>query len=1097
MEVAASDIKENLQVSNGYGAYVIPNRADPFSPQPFRSGSPFQQLLDGRYGEIDENTHFGGEQNIRYRDMANQELGPKKVLCYLTNWSFYRTKDGKFIPELLDTKLCSHIIYSFGSLDPSTLTVKHFDKWADIDNDLYRRTTSLSKDVPVLLAIGGWTDSTGDKYSKLVRESSARRNFIRSLIPFLEKYGFRGVHFDWNYPKCWQSDCRKGPESDKPNFARLIQEMQAEFKKHDYILGVGISGYKEIILKGYDIPKLSEAADFLTVMSYDYHGAWEKRTGHLSPLYGKPDDKYPQYNTHYTLELLKQEGAIAYKIIVGVPFYGQSFTLEQSSERLIGEGVAARGPGKAGEITKQPGMLAYYEICDRIKNKNWRKGRESSKKSGPFAMFGDQWVGFEDAESVAMKAKYVIDSGFGGIAAWTVDLDDYSNHCCMEAFPLLKSINRAFNRIDLPKPQVVGDCRKPAEPVTPIAPITTTVGENGIPGPSFNEPTTWPSWKPGATTSNPSNEVTPSTEFTWRPTQTTTTYKPITTTRRTTTSTTTEDSVVIEEGPIIPAPVNTMPVVVPGIKCKSEGQYQSHPTSCTKYYHCVYGLFKEYDCASGLHWNNRGKLCDWPSSAKCAAYHSGDSLKPTVASTTPAIHADEEYTTKRSTTPKPVSTSRKPVLNTKRSTTRTSSTRMSSTRTTPKSTTVKPFSVGSTSSGSESCNNGDYRGNPDECESYFICVNHKWIRNDCGNGYHFDMTMGECGLALKVRCVSVKRYLKHFEKLRNLQLDDPCEGNQFVPYPGKCENFLLCLHGSLQQQDCPGGLHFNKEAQLCDWPSNAQCDEQGNELLPDSDGSNVGQSEMGYIPITTTTTTQRPKPLTPRPPVKDFSGDYKLVCYFTNWAWYRRGIAKYTPDDIDPRLCTHIVYGFAVLDYSELTIRTHDSWADIDNKFYDRVAGFQRKGVNVSLALGGWNDSQGDKYSRLVRSPPARKMFVKQAVKFLEKYGFGGLDLDWEYPKCWQTECNKGFSDEKDGFAELVRELSIAFKPKGLLLSSAVSPSKTIIDEGYDVPKLSKYFDWIAVMTYDFHGQWDKKTGHVAPLYHHPADDNDFFNSVC
>lgn len=97
---------------------------------------------------------------------------------------------------------------------------------------------------------------------------------------------------------------------------------------------------------------------------------------------------------------------------------------------------------------------------------------------------------------------------------------------------------------------------------------------------------------------------------------------------------------------------------------------------------------------------------------------------------------------------------------------------------------------------------------------------------------------------------------------------------------------------------------------------------------------------------------------------------------------------------------------------------------------------------------------------------------------------------------CWQTECNKGFSDEKEGFTDLVRELSIAFKPRNLLLSSAVSPSKTIIDKGYNVPQLAKYFDWIAVMTYDFHGQWDKKTGHVAPLYYHPEDEVDFFNSV-
>ena len=61
------------------------------------------------------------------------------------------------------------------------------------------------------------------------------------------------------------------------------------------------------------------------------------------------------------------------------------------------------------------------------------------------------------------------------------------------------------------------------------------------------------------------------------------------------------------------------------------------------------------------------------------------------------------------------------------------------------------------------------------------------------------------------------------------------------------------------------------------------------------------------------------------------SGDYKVVCYFTNWAWYRPGIGKYKPEDIDYKLCTHIVYGFAVLDSNNLVLKTHDSWADIDN----------------------------------------------------------------------------------------------------------------------------------------------------------------------
>ena len=58
---------------------------------------------------------------------------------------------------------------------------------------------------------------------------------------------------------------------------------------------------------------------------------------------------------------------------------------------------------------------------------------------------------------------------------------------------------------------------------------------------------------------------------------------------------------------------------------------------------------------------------------------------------------------------------------------------------------------------------------------------------------------------------------------------------------------------------------------------------------------------------------------------------FKVVCYFTNWAWYRQEGGRYLPEDIDPDLCTHIVYGFAVLDGTSLTIKSHDPWADTDN----------------------------------------------------------------------------------------------------------------------------------------------------------------------
>lgn len=1109
------------QLSGKYSAFHVPNTYDTQNPQPFRFGSPYQQIIDINTARLtsSENKDLTVEDDDFRSDL--KAVNTKKILCYITNWSFYRLTDGKFVPENIDVNLCTHIVYSFGSLDPASLVIKEFDPWVDVENDFYRRTTKLG--IPVLLAIGGWTDSTGNKYSKLIGDSTARSNFVTSTVSYLQRYGFSGLHFDWNYPKCWQSDCRKGPASDKPNFTKLIQELNIAFKKASpqLQLGVAISGYKEVITEAYEMSKLSKAVDFLTVMTYDYHGAWEDQTGHVSPLFGRPNDKYPQYNTDFTLQLLIKEGADRDKLIMGIPFYGQTFTLQNIFTNLVGEGTPARGPGNAGEFTRQPGMLSYYEICGLVRKQKWLTGRDSTRRSGPYAMFRNQWVGYEDVLSVKDKAEYVIKSNLGGIAAWTIDLDDFQNKCCFETFPLLRSINRAFGRIKTPAP-ASGDCTTPPIAQTPVPPVMSISGENGGTG-LIHEHTTWPQWQPSSTSTRPEEQPLPTTESssttpkrtttlswwqssstqssTWwsqstmttRPTAgtTATPTKPSTwwssTTSRPTRTTTREPDVEHKEPTIIPAPINVMPIVIEGESCEV-GEYRSHPYNCNAYFRCVYGKLTQLNCAGGLHWNAKGTLCDWPAVAMCTEQQMDEDVKPKP---TP-IRTTTARTTERTTT------------TTARTTQRTSTTRRPTTRYTTISTTrsMRPsYQVTTPASTSKKCESGQYYPHKD-CGSFYICVNGKLISQDCGPGLQWSQSQLGCDRESVVRCVSAVRYLQLVQS--KASLENPCEGSTHVPYPGDCKKYLLCNHGQLQAGDCAPGLHWNQIQKICDWPNSAKCSEVNtgdeNALIGGGEHSEVDDLNNEIIPTTrkpTTTTTQRPqRPVTERVPVLPHSGHYKLVCYFTNWAWYRGGIGKYTPDHIDTDLCTHIVYGFAVLDYTELTIRTHDSWADIDNNFYERVARLKEKGVTVSLALGGWNDSQGDKYSRLVRNAASRAKFVKQAVQFIERYGFGGLDLDWEYPVCWQTECNKGFPDEKEGFTELVKELSVALRPRGMVLSTAVSPSKQIIDAGYDVPTLSEYFDWIAVMTYDFHGQWDKKTGHVAPLYYHPDDDISYFNAV-
>lgn len=155
-------------------------------------------------------------------------------------------------------------------------------------------------------------------------------------------------------------DCNAGPASDKQGFAALVSELRTEFTPRGWLLSSAVSPSKTVIDNAYDVPSLSRDFDWIGVMTYDYHGHWDKKTGHVAPLSVHSEADVVYFNTNYTLNYWIKLGADPAKLILGVPLYGQSFTLENPNNN--GLNAPAKGTGQAGEFTRQAGFLAYYEV---------------------------------------------------------------------------------------------------------------------------------------------------------------------------------------------------------------------------------------------------------------------------------------------------------------------------------------------------------------------------------------------------------------------------------------------------------------------------------------------------------------------------------------------------------------------------------------------------------------------------------------------------------------------------------------------------------------------------------------------------------------
>ncbi|KAM0040891.1 putative chitinase [Helianthus debilis subsp. tardiflorus] len=314
-----------------------------------------------------------------------------------------------FPPSDIETAYFTHVYYAF--LSPNEDTFQF-----DIDGTTATALTSFNtalhgKNPPVktLFSIGGGSAGT-QLFSNMASSPSSRASFITSAIQVARQYGFDGADLDWEYPQT---------QAEMDNFGLLLDEwrvainQEAESTGKTQLLLSAATYYKPVIpwdvVHTYPVASINNNLDWINAMCYDYHGPWTPdATGTLAALYDPNGD----VSTSDGLQSWIDAGIQRQKLVMGMPLYGRTWTLQDPTVDGIGAPAVGIGPGNEG-------AMLYSEV-QQFNAQNNAKVVFDEPTVSYYSVAGTSWIGYDDVESVQTKVEYAQSLNIGGYFFWTV-----------------------------------------------------------------------------------------------------------------------------------------------------------------------------------------------------------------------------------------------------------------------------------------------------------------------------------------------------------------------------------------------------------------------------------------------------------------------------------------------------------------------------------------------------------------------------------------------------------------------------------------------------------------------------------------------------
>ncbi|KAJ7291631.1 hypothetical protein C8J57DRAFT_1113502 [Mycena rebaudengoi] len=216
--------------------------------------------------------------------------------------------------------------------------------------------------------------------------------------------------------------------------------------------------------------------------------------------------------------------------------------------------------------------------------------------------------------------------------------------------------------------------------------------------------------------------------------------------------------------------------------------------------------------------------------------------------------------------------------------------------------------------------------------------------------------------------------------------------------------------------------------------------------------------------------------ITPTLPSCSTTRTLRNIGYYAGWA-DRRPCGVAGPEQTDWSTYTHAHFAFAVVSQS-----SEIQLASADDPLLRALVSQKtaHPGLKVLIGVGGWAFSEDiptrDVFSVMISTAATRAKFIASARSFLAQYNLDGIDIDFEYPG----------AIERDAPATDTPNLTTFFKELRAGLPSAIivctAPAGYWFLKGFEIDKIVTSVDYINMMSYDYHGQWDVAVTGQAPV---------------